>query len=831
MNTIKLKTSFLGQKKPIIQRILQLLLAIYGSCPYATATTRPLSKAIYDQQFLGEAQSNTAAYSDVCEEHRPASTPKLPSEIEFRKRSKGTLPIKEIIIGVSNKHKQALQKHSIYQPNVTFLGMPIEKWLYQWGKNHFNPEKIKNEIAAIQQLYAYRISKATSEKEKTRLAAKRDKLIQRKEFAAVHGNRLMRMGEKPLYYDPMYVRHNEKIFLNYLHSKGYLDAEVTSKTDIQKKIVRVTYYIKQQNLYKIASTSLQVAYKPIRDLLASHSGESFIKIDAPYGYQDFVNEQERIVNLLADNGYFEFDEQYVYFKADLSKNDHTIGVTTIVGVPESTVDKTKIGRIIVDLTTQKQHQSNAGNLQTKVCQGLFFLVPSDGYPLDDLASKIPLRPGDFYNKSKILETYERLYRIATFESIAILPKIEAGELVIYIHAKPYERVRLQTEFGGECINLDLKRLRPTIKLNPTIRRVGGLGLLNIEASIALREEFITKTAANLSQNITYGLRGKFTTPRFILCLPRKTNLMLENFNPSTTIDIGYSFTKNAIYNSKKIDAMLNYDWYSKHVAYQLSPFKVAFDYPQVVDATKISQLKTKLRLPSLLTSIGCIATIRAATPTLYLNSLERYKWMVSIGIEHGGLYEHLALFKKILPKPFEVYKYIKIDIGYRHAFNLTPYTTLAYQAKLGTARGYTATDKVHPDKQYAIGGYGSVRAWDKQMIGPGVYEGDKKEERKGDLLLLGNIELRRKLIGYLEGALFLDIGNTWRLSKNEPSAMQFYLDKFYKAFAIGGGFGLRLNFYNTFVLCGDLAFPLHRPSGKKIKKLEPFFNLAIGYPF
>ncbi|TSJ80961.1 MAG: hypothetical protein NMK33_00215 [Candidatus Cardinium sp.] len=47
---------------------------------------RPLLKAICDQQFLGEAQSSTAEYSDVCEEHRPASTPELPSEIEFRKR-------------------------------------------------------------------------------------------------------------------------------------------------------------------------------------------------------------------------------------------------------------------------------------------------------------------------------------------------------------------------------------------------------------------------------------------------------------------------------------------------------------------------------------------------------------------------------------------------------------------------------------------------------------------------------------------------------------------------------------------------------------------------
>ncbi|WP_342265626.1 palindromic element RPE1 domain-containing protein [Cardinium endosymbiont of Philonthus spinipes] len=46
-------------------------------------------------QFLGEAEATTAAYSGVFEEHRPASTPKLPLEIVFRKRStQAATPIK-----------------------------------------------------------------------------------------------------------------------------------------------------------------------------------------------------------------------------------------------------------------------------------------------------------------------------------------------------------------------------------------------------------------------------------------------------------------------------------------------------------------------------------------------------------------------------------------------------------------------------------------------------------------------------------------------------------------------------------------------------------------
>lgn len=168
---------------------------------------------------------------------------------------------------------------------------------------------------------------------------------------------------------------------------------------------------------------------------------------------------------MSDNGYFKFDEQYLNFKDYISRDEHTKTVTTIVDIPESTVacHKTKIGRVVDISLPKKDHQLSVSNFQTKTCQDLCFLVPSGRYPLDDLAGKILFRPGDFYNKSKILETYERLYRSATFESVAILPEIEADQLVIYIHAKPYERVTVRTELGGEYMNGNLKQLIPAIK--------------------------------------------------------------------------------------------------------------------------------------------------------------------------------------------------------------------------------------------------------------------------------------------------------------------------------------------------------------------------------
>jgi hypothetical protein len=47
------------------------------------------------------------------------------------------------------------------------------------------------------------------------------------------------MGEKPAAYDPHSETRNEKIFLHYLRSKGFLDATIVTETALQPKKVRI----------------------------------------------------------------------------------------------------------------------------------------------------------------------------------------------------------------------------------------------------------------------------------------------------------------------------------------------------------------------------------------------------------------------------------------------------------------------------------------------------------------------------------------------------------------------------------------------------------------
>lgn len=109
-------------------------------------------------------------------------------------------------------------------------------------------------------------------------------------------------------------------------------------------------------------------------------------------------------------------------------------------------------------------------------------------------------------------------------------------------------------------------------------------------------------------------------------------------------------------------------------------------------------------------------------------------------------------------------------------------------------------------------------------------------------MIEGNLEYRFKIFGFVNGALFTDVGNIWMISP-DPSrpGSQFKLNSFYKEFAVGSGFGLRFDF-NFLIARLDIATKVYDPARKGLvvgeKSLASFlsrekttFNLGIGYPF
>ena len=143
-----------------------------------------------------------------------------------------------------------------------------------------------------------------------------------------------------------------------------------------------------------------------------------------------------------------------------------------------------------------------------------------------------------------------------------------------------------------------------------------------------------------------------------------------------------------------------------------------------------------------------------------------------------------------------------------------------------------------------------MRAFPARRLGSGSYnrmrngEADRGEQ-PGNFIMETNVEFRHKIWWVFNGALFADIGNTWALNDNSSRPGADFSKDFYKEFAVGIGYGLRLDF-NFLIVRIDAALKTVDPSRELGKRFvlpefsfsEPFtgtnslnFVVGIGHPF
>jgi outer membrane protein assembly factor BamA len=164
------------------------------------------------------------------------------------------------------------------------------------------------------------------------------------------------------------------------------------------------------------------------------------------------------------------------------------------------------------------------------------------------------------------------------------------------------------------------------------------------------------------------------------------------------------------------------------------------------------------------------------------------------------------------------------------------------------------------EKSFFSGGANGLRAWQARTLGPGSSRDallPQTFNNIGELKLEGNIEYRFKFTPLLNWAFFADAGNIWLLNEDaNRKGADFEGDRFVSEIAIGGGFGLRVDF-DYFLVRLDVGVQLKDPAkvqgerwlwqpkdeylaylastGNPVDRIKlrnnTVFNLGIGFPF
>jgi outer membrane protein assembly factor BamA len=522
-----------------------------------------------------------------------------------------------------------------------------------------------------------------------------------------------------------------------------------------------------------------------------------------------------------------------------------------------------------------------------------------------LARQIVVRPGQLYSQTRTQLSQRQLsnldmfrfntlsYRKVTAENAGDIPapadstqaltrgprpatQAAPNYLDAIVTTSPSPRFSETTEFGGTYVadrvgpfgNVRLKWRNP----------FGGAEVLELSGRAGLEGQLTqlgdnNNTTAS-TYTVQYGATVSLVVPQVLV--PFHLGNLLRNYQPRMRFALSTTYTSSNYYTRSNTELTFDYIWQtSAYQQYIFTPVDLGIVRTRSISdfyQRRLNDLRVNQGSPLYRSFLPIYEPSFSFTSIYNSNDLNqtRNAHFLRIFAELGGLSRNLYRNQKWFEDTgLSVYNFAKLTVDYRRYYKLSPNTYLAWRLNGGVAHaltksldpsplpGQAATERyILPyDKYLFAGGSNSVRAWSPRRLGTGAYatlitdsvtkvtSRDYYTEQPGEVLLEGSIEYRFPVYSFIKGALFTDFGNVWTLQPDasRPGA-EFRASSFYKQFAVGSGFGIRMDF--TFlILRFDIATRVYDPTeiGQpwRISKAldiknannQTVINVGLGYPF
>jgi outer membrane protein assembly factor BamA len=770
-----------------------------------------------------------------------------------------------------NKHISTEKLEVFYRqkPNRKILYLPFSPYLYAYyqGLTHFEKQKPKYEkrLKNTELKYSQKIKAVTgSSKKNLKRKQSLEKKLKQKEkklkYRIENGNFMMTtIGEAPAILDSIDMEETRSQMQLFLNKKGYFEAKVVVKTDSSKKKVSVKYTVEEGQAYRIDKITYEIEDKKVKELIEADSSQCLFKKQEIYDEQKIIAERERINNFLRNNGYFDFNKRYIYFNIDSNKTEsYLLDVQIFIENPP-TKNKHKIYRIDsirVFIDTPKN-----SNPKINQYEDIFYFTNKKHYSQKILDSKIHLRPDTLFSHQEARETQRSLGSINMFKFINFRYDTTGGSITTDILLKSYPKYNISVE-GGVSVTQALPG--PFFSLGVQNRNVfNGSEILSLQVRglVEAQSNLTNQDDNSLSQ--TYNINLSLRFPQFIFPMDKNTHQKLGKFNPQTQLRLTYAAIDRTEYNRINVQALMGYNWSNrKNSSYRLDVFNLNLSRTKKISPSFKEYIEELFEQGSTLlysfssSLVGSISGSHTYNDNRY-GAKKKSKYL-RLYAETGGsvLNPTLGDFAVSLVDSLPVFPYMKYDIDLRRYRPSSKNGVIATRLHVGLAYPFSKKGfqgALPYEKYFFIGGSSSLRAWSPRRLGPGSFSPDTlsngsfdyRFEQSGELLLEASIEARKKLFSYVEGAIFMDIGNIWMLNSDGRTGGQFEIKNFWKEFAVGVGVGLRLDL-SFLIIRADLGIKaidparelkerfildnlsLKKPLGEKGQSI---FNIAVGYPF
>ncbi|MFC2125514.1 BamA/TamA family outer membrane protein [Bacteroidota bacterium] len=764
------------------------------------------------------------------------------------------------ISGNKDFSKEKLEEFYRQKPNkrIPLIQVAPYVYFYHWGQNAYNAEKYQAEKVKIEEKYDRKISSKGNKPEKiANLERKKQKKKSKVDNKIEEGNLLMRWGEPISVYDSS-LRDETIIQLStYMKTKGFFESKVESRYSEENKLIFINYDITEGEPHILDSIIYNSNDPVIDSLIHTHHNEKLLNIGDNYDQDNLVKERERIETLLQDNGFYAFSRQYIKYFVDTSGGQHRVQIEMLINKPVSGYTHKKFMVDSVIFTTDAGLNPPNTKRFYSTFNGITYKYLEDIYSRKILDRRVFIYPGQLYSRNHTIETQRQLANLDNFKFINIVYDSSESHFIANIFASPLKKYQTTNEVGltvtegfpGPYYNLTLKT-----------RNIFG-GLENFEISGQIGYEGIASASDNkIYESWQSGASMNLIFPQFVLPLSTERRNKLGPKNPKTRLTTGFNYTNRREYTRSSINTALIYSWQRRlERLHNLTLGNIRFINSDIKTQEFQDELDDLERQGNNLYRTFDPSFVTASTYSIIFNFNEygsfesRNASFLRLMGESGGTILNLFNLDYLKSEGLEMFKYLKGGIDYRKYSTITSRSKLALRLNAGVARSYAA-NKILPYEEYFFsGGSNSIRAWAPRRLGPGSFfptdsigNYNNDFEQPGEILIEANIELRTKLAGFINSALFFDVGNVWVFDEDpaRPGA-KFEIDSFIQELAVGTGFGIRLDF-SFLLLRLDFGLKLYNPGlppGERFmwenrnindgiqRPALWTINLAIGYPF
>ena len=688
----------------------------------------------------------------------------------------------------------------------------------------------------------------------------------------------------------------------FLQKKGYFRSRVESEavysSDSSK--CHVNFHVYPGKPYHIRKIDYKISDKEMANYVAQLRKASNLDSADIFDVKALDAEREAIAAYFNEKGYYDFNKEYVVFDADTTIGGYGVNVTLRIEQPQ--VPSTEYADSLVSVPHKKYFigdvfvhthfdLSNPDYAPTDTIEYDGIKIICYGEP--DLDAEIiscaqSYRTGDMYQRSRIDRTYKRFSQMGVFKSttIQLVPRETAINEKIHIldtHVRltPEEKQSyyLYPHFTNRSGNMGIYG-----NLTYTHRNLfGGAEALDFNIVTGLEASQNLAFSNDETDNATDRLQNNFRLntfeigPEITYRVPRLWPLgcdfTAQSSDPQTALSATFNYQRRPDYERTLSQVRYSYNWIENPDAVsRISWDAIEFSIIKINKSEAFQDFLDRLNDAFLENSYQDHLIL--ATNATYTLNTQKAKYQPRYMYARFGASAAGNLLNGVMDlanQPVDslnshrIYgirfaQYFRGEGDFRYYSNVNDRNAFVMRVYGGIGVPRKNAITLPFEKSFFSGGANGMRAWQARTLGPGSSRDallPQTFNNIGELKLEGNIEYRFKFTPLLNWAFFADAGNIWLLNEDaNRKGADFKGDRFVSEIAIGGGFGLRIDF-DYFLVRLDVGVQLKDPAkvqgerwlwqpkdeylaylastGNPVDRIKlrnnTVFNLGIGFPF